>query len=143
MHRLNYSAIMVMIIEWIPCIRSSMDSDQFSVGISWLNHFEVWIFYPLMSHILRLNERKTNGSFENVKDILQEEKWFEKFILNWGLIRKFLFAYFSQIYTIEFSLAMACVILAILIAIIFSIVACRHSRQVIYIERPVSLSFVK
>ena len=30
--------------------------------------------YRLMSHILRLNERKTNGSFENVKGILQERE---------------------------------------------------------------------
>jgi hypothetical protein len=41
--------------------------------------------YPLMSHILRLNERKTNGSFDNVKHILQETNLFT----NLGLISKF------------------------------------------------------
>lgn len=42
--------------------------------------------YPLMSHVLRLNQRKTNGSLDNVKHILIDFP-LEK---SWKMISKFL-----------------------------------------------------
>jgi hypothetical protein len=60
--------------------------------------------YPLMSYILQLNERKTNGSLENVKHILNDfskETFLNKIyinylkiaanVTNWGLLSKFIF----------------------------------------------------
>jgi hypothetical protein len=47
--------------------------------------------YPLMSHILQLNERKTNGSFDNVKHILRKTNLFDEILSNWGLISKFVY----------------------------------------------------
>jgi hypothetical protein len=44
--------------------------------------------YPLMSYILHLNERKTNGSFDNVKHILRD--FSNNIVLNWGYLSKFI-----------------------------------------------------
>ncbi len=44
--------------------------------------------YPLIAHILHLNERKTNGSFANVKHILRENNFLNRVITSWGVIRK-------------------------------------------------------
>jgi len=49
--------------------------------------------YPLMSYILHLKERKTNGSFDNAKHILRdfsEENFSNQIISNWGYISKFI-----------------------------------------------------
>jgi hypothetical protein len=46
--------------------------------------------YPLMSHILQLNQRKTNGSLDNAKHILREGNFFDQIITTWGLIRNYL-----------------------------------------------------
>jgi hypothetical protein len=56
--------------------------------------------YPLMSYILHLEERKTNGSLDNVKHILKDFS-FNKInlfvskitmqITNWGLLSKLIF----------------------------------------------------
>jgi hypothetical protein len=105
--------------------------------------------YPLMSYILQLKERKTNGSFENVKNILQdfsEEKFFNKIYLfiskltadvtSWGLISKYIHGKFYLIYLMISFLAVGCLILVLLISIVFIIAACRRSRQLIYVEPP-------
>jgi hypothetical protein len=60
--------------------------------------------YPLMSYILHLEERKTNGSFDHVKHILKdfsEENFLNQVnlfvskttmqVTNWGLLSKFSF----------------------------------------------------
>ncbi|UJR31347.1 hypothetical protein I4U23_018843 [Adineta vaga] len=67
--------------------------------------------YPLMSHVLHLKQRTTNGSLSNVKHILID----------------FRQDMFSLI------LVVICLIVMILIAIIFIVCACRHSRQLIYV----------
>ena len=46
--------------------------------------------YPLMSHILQLDERKTNGSFNNVKQLLRESNRWDDIIAKLGLTSKFL-----------------------------------------------------
>lgn len=47
--------------------------------------------YPLISYILNLNQRKTNGSLENVKHILRNENFFSKILRQWGVISKFIY----------------------------------------------------
>jgi len=66
--------------------------------------------YPLMSYILRLNQRVTNGSLDNVKHILIDfsDDNFSKFIV--------------LIYIIPI----------VIMAIIFTVCACRHSKKLIY-----------
>ncbi|CAF1092106.1 unnamed protein product [Rotaria sordida] len=61
--------------------------------------------YPLMCYILHLNQRKTNGSLDNVKHIL-----------------------------IDFSPIIIFIILVIVTAFIYTICACRHCRKLIYVE---------
>ncbi|CAF3624894.1 unnamed protein product [Rotaria socialis] len=85
--------------------------------------------YPLMSYILKLKERKTNGSIDNVKHILRHHinnDLFDEisvllskttsYVTSWGFITD------------------GCVLLVILISIVYIIVAFRHSRQLIYAE---------
>ncbi|CAF0993239.1 unnamed protein product [Rotaria sordida] len=102
-----------------PVFRQNMQADPFhTVDI-----------YSLMSYILKLEKRITNGSLDNVKHILQDhlrEKFFNEinlFVVNtavnithWGFI------------------TVGSVILVILIGIIYIIVAFRHSRKLIYVE---------
>jgi len=93
-----------------------------------------------MSYILNLTERKTNGSLNNVKRILQdfpEEIFVNKIITNWGFISKFISENLYEINFIDIFLAVGCVISVILIGIIYTIFACRYSRQLIYIEQPI------
>jgi hypothetical protein len=68
--------------------------------------------YPLMSYILHLNQRKTNGSLDNVKHVLID---------------------FPQN---DFSnyLVIIIITLVIVIAFVFGICACRHSRKLIYVQ---------
>lgn len=44
--------------------------------------------YPLMAHILQLNERKTNGSFDTVKHLLRQGNPFDELISKWGWTSK-------------------------------------------------------
>ena len=75
--------------------------------------------YPLISHILQLNERKTNGSFDHTKSILREELFYNKLISTWS---------FSVI---------LCILSVIFLGVIYIIVAYRHSHQLIYIDQPI------
>ncbi|CAF4601607.1 unnamed protein product [Rotaria sp. Silwood1] len=68
--------------------------------------------YPLMSYILHLNQRKTNGSLDNVKDILID--------FTPSNLSKFLMMIF--------------IILVMVMAFIYTMCACRHSRKLIYVE---------
>ncbi|CAF2046430.1 unnamed protein product [Rotaria magnacalcarata] len=68
--------------------------------------------YPLMSYILRLDQRNTNGSLDNVKHILVD---------------------FSQEKISPF-LVIFLLISVIVMAIVYAICACRHSRKFIYAE---------
>jgi len=51
--------------------------------------------YPLMSYILHLNQRKTNGSLDNVKHILRDFP--EGIFFNLGVIRKLICKNFYEI----------------------------------------------
>ncbi|CAF3586320.1 unnamed protein product [Adineta steineri] len=68
--------------------------------------------YPLMSYILHLNQRQTNGSFDNVKHILigYQQDNFSKYLV------------------------IVCIISVTIIALIFTICAYRHSRQLVYVQ---------
>jgi hypothetical protein len=102
--------------------------------------------YPLMSYILHLEERITNGSLDKAKHILKnfnEENFLDELnsfisiietnVSEWGIISKFICKK-SQIFLL-ICLAVGCVILVILTAIVYTIVACRYSRQLIFVER--------
>lgn len=86
-------------------------------------------FYPLMSHVLQLKAVETNGSFENVQGILKE--FSNRSIINtihtlitettvklrkWGYVE------------------IICSILVIFMGLIFTIVACRYSKQLVYVQ---------
>ena len=82
--------------------------------------------YPLMSYLLRLNPRVTNGSFDRVKHILAEfpartaSDYFGKFA--------------DILYTHSFLiLVLICLIIITIFSIIFTACACRHSRKLIYV----------
>ena len=93
--------------------------------------------YPLMSHILQLNERKTNGSFDNVKHILLKSNPFEDILSNLGFISKYILPSKSFEHLSADFLALGCLISVIILGIIYTIGACRHCRDLIYVERPV------
>lgn len=59
--------------------------------------------YPLMSHVLQLKERKTNGSFSNVKNLLRPPNWFDAIILNWGVLSNLICSNFSSNCSIDFA----------------------------------------
>ena len=82
--------------------------------------------YPLMSYILRLNPRATNGSFDRAKHILVD---FPSRTIS-DYIGKSIHEYFFT--SISFSV-LGCLIVLIVLAIIFSICACRHSRKLVYV----------
>lgn len=76
-----------------PAFRRNLSAESFR-GVD---------IYPLMSYILNLNERKTNGSLENVKHILQnfpKENFFNKILRQWGVISKFTFKNLHKKYSI-------------------------------------------
>ncbi|CAF1069697.1 unnamed protein product [Adineta steineri] len=81
--------------------------------------------YPLMSYILKIKERETNGSFDDVKHILKdfpEETFSDKInfviskVKDWGF------------------LTVGCIIIVILISIVYTAVACRYSQRSIYVQ---------
>ena len=86
-------------------------------------------FYSLMSHVLQLKAVETNGSFENVRGILKEfsntdtlntiQTFITKITVklrNWGYVE------------------IVCLILVILMGLVFTIVACRYSKQLVYVQ---------
>ncbi|CAF1196946.1 unnamed protein product [Rotaria sp. Silwood1] len=84
--------------------------------------------YSLMSHILKLEKRITNGSFDNVKHILRDHS--EGKLLN--QINSLILTITTNITSWGF-ITFGCVILVIFMGIIYTIVACHHSQQLIYV----------
>lgn len=121
---------------------SSMHPIFYAMGPAFRRNFLAEPFrsvdiYPLMSHILRLNERKTNGSFENVKDLLQHPNPFDDLISKLGWTSKHSSSKFLFIVVLLLLLAMLCILTVILFGMIYTIFACRHCRQLIYITEPI------
>ncbi|CAF4391715.1 unnamed protein product, partial [Rotaria sp. Silwood2] len=85
--------------------------------------------YPLMSYILKLETRITNGSLDNAKHILRDHLK-GKFL---NEINLFVLTTTTNITSWGYTTVL-CLILVILIGIIYTIAACRHSRQLIYVE---------
>lgn len=80
--------------------------------------------YPLMSYLLRLNQRETNGSLHNVKHVLND----------------FSLAFSWQITVVIYLTPV------ILLAIVYTVCACLHSNKVIYIpptDGPVQYRLLK
>ncbi|UJR15463.1 hypothetical protein I4U23_002406 [Adineta vaga] len=86
-------------------------------------------YYPLMSYILQLKPRQTNGSLDNVKSILKDFSNQNLLDRIHTLLNKTTTKVSSWGY-----LTIGCLILVLLTALLFTTVACRHSRQLIYVQ---------